>query len=163
MHYVVAKRALAPLFLANIYPFHERKSHSSFNKNHANDNGENCLHLPRFLLTLKSIDTYERANGGNEMSYHYPIDDTWTKEEVIQVVQFFSLIEQAYEKKVEKDILLAAYRGFKQVVPSKSEEKKLFATFKQGSGYSSFHVIKQAKETEERFIMMDKTKGKKLK
>lgn len=88
------------------------------------------------------------------MNYHYPIDDTWIKEEIIYVVQFFSLIEQAYERKVERKVIIAAYRKFKQVVPSKSEEKKLFATFKQGSGYSSFHVLKYVKITEDHFIKM---------
>lgn len=54
------------------------------------------------------------------MNYHYPLDDTWSKQEVIDVVNFFSLVEQAYEKQVKRDDFLAAYQKFKQVVDRKS-------------------------------------------
>ncbi|MBU5266518.1 UPF0223 family protein [Virgibacillus proomii] len=90
------------------------------------------------------------------MNYHYPIDETWLKEEVIQVVQFFTLVEQAYEKKVERDVLLAAYRAFKQIVPSKSEENKLFKAFEQSSGYSGYQAVKQARSTEKPFLSIRK-------
>ncbi len=33
------------------------------------------------------------------MNYAYPMDETWSTQEIIDVVNFFSLIEQAYEKK----------------------------------------------------------------
>lgn len=33
------------------------------------------------------------------MSYEYPIDETWSTEEIIDVVNFYSLVEKAYEKK----------------------------------------------------------------
>lgn len=88
------------------------------------------------------------------MNYHYPIDETWTKEEVIDVVQFFSLIERAYERKVNREEVLLKYKHFKQVVPSKSEEKTLFAQFEQQSGYVSYFVIRKAKETDQKFISM---------
>lgn len=88
------------------------------------------------------------------MSYQYPMDETWSTEEIIDVVNFFSLIEKAYEKQVEREEILALYRRFKQIVPSKSEEKKLFSQFQEASGYSSYHVIKQARETNESSIRM---------
>ncbi|APC48763.1 UPF0223 family protein [Virgibacillus halodenitrificans] len=88
------------------------------------------------------------------MSYHYPIDDSWTTQEIIDVVQFFSLIEQAYEKGAARQDIALLYRKFKQIVPSKSEEKKLFANFQQQSGYSSFQVVKKLKETEQGIIKM---------
>lgn len=90
------------------------------------------------------------------MSYHYPIDTTWSKQEIIDVVNFFSLVEQAYESQVECDILLAAYQKFKQIVPSKSEEKGCFADFQKASGYSSYHAVKKARETNGKTIKMDK-------
>ncbi|MFZ0474021.1 MAG: UPF0223 family protein, partial [Halobacillus sp.] len=44
------------------------------------------------------------------MSYHYPIDEIyWTKEEIIDVVNFYSMVEQAYEKQVNRDDLLLSY------------------------------------------------------
>jgi len=89
------------------------------------------------------------------MSYHYPIDTTWTKQEVIDVVGFFTLVEQAYETSVERDIFIAAYRKYKQIVPSKSEEKQSFAAFQKASGYSSYHVVKEARKTTEKMIKMN--------
>ncbi|MFB4167640.1 UPF0223 family protein [Virgibacillus sp. JSM 102003] len=88
------------------------------------------------------------------MSYHYPLDETWSKEEIIDVVNFFSLIENAYEQQVEREELLAAYRRFKDIVPSKSEEKTYFADFEKASGYASYPVVKKARESEQKTIKL---------
>ncbi|MFS0672301.1 UPF0223 family protein [Ornithinibacillus sp. 179-J 7C1 HS] len=88
------------------------------------------------------------------MNYSYPIDTSWTKEEIIDVIQFFSLIEKAYEKGMDRDILLAGYRKFKRVVPAKSEEKKYFQEFEKDSGYSPYQTMKKAKEIESGLIKM---------
>ncbi|GGA83523.1 hypothetical protein GCM10008025_28320 [Ornithinibacillus halotolerans] len=74
------------------------------------------------------------------MSYSYPFDISWSKQEIIDVVQFFSLIESAYEKGMDRDILLAGYRKFKQVVPSKSEEKNILQNL---NGTPDILVIKR--------------------
>ncbi|RWZ60745.1 UPF0223 family protein [Halobacillus fulvus] len=80
------------------------------------------------------------------MSYTYPIDEVhWTKEEIIDVVNFYSMVEQAYEKGVSRDDLMLAYTRFKQIVPSKSEEKKLCGQFEKESGYSCYRTVKQAR------------------
>ncbi|MGP4075074.1 UPF0223 family protein [Halobacillus sp. K22] len=82
------------------------------------------------------------------MSYHYPIDEIyWTKEEIIDVVNFYSKVEQAYEKQVNREELLLSYTRFKQIVPSKSEEKKLCGQFEKESGYSCYRTVKKAKES----------------
>ena len=39
-----------------------------------------------------------------------------------------------------------AYRRFKEIVPSKAEEKKLCGEFEEISGYSSYRAIKKAKD-----------------
>lgn len=88
------------------------------------------------------------------MGYHYPIDETWTKEEVVDVVNFFSLVEKGYEKSVNRDELILLYKRFKQIVPSKSEEKKLFSAFESASGYSSYHLIQKARASNENKIKM---------
>lgn len=88
------------------------------------------------------------------MNYAYPMDETWSTQEIIDVVNFFSLIEQAYEKKVRRTDLIQLYRRFKEIVPSKSREKQLFEEFKRSSGYSSYHVVKKARESEEALISM---------
>ncbi len=82
------------------------------------------------------------------MSYNYPIDEVyWSKEEIIDVVNFYSLVEQAYESSVKQDELLLAYTRFKQIVPSKSEEKQLCGKFEKESGYSCYRTIKRAKSS----------------
>ncbi|WP_096270027.1 UPF0223 family protein [Paucisalibacillus globulus] len=88
------------------------------------------------------------------MNYSYPVDLSWSKDEIIDVIQFFSLVEQAYEKGIEREILLAGYRKFKQVVPSKSEEKKYFADFEKDSGYSSYQTMKKARDSESIIVKM---------
>ncbi|MFC7321421.1 UPF0223 family protein [Halobacillus campisalis] len=83
------------------------------------------------------------------MSYNYPIDEVfWSKEEIIDVVNFYSLVEKAYENSVKKEDLLIAYTRFKQIVPSKSEEKQLGAKFEKESGYSFYRTVRQAKESQ---------------
>lgn len=79
------------------------------------------------------------------MNYSYPIDETWTKEEIIDVVNFFSLVERTYEEGILREDLLLAYERFKQIVPSKSEEKQLDAKFEKDSGYSSYRAVKKAR------------------
>jgi uncharacterized protein YktA (UPF0223 family) len=80
------------------------------------------------------------------LNYAYPISYDWTAQEIIDVVKFFEAIEKAYEEGIERDQLINAYRRFKEIVPSKSEEKKLCGEFEEISGYSSYQVIKKAKE-----------------
>ncbi|UOQ43179.1 UPF0223 family protein [Halobacillus salinarum] len=82
------------------------------------------------------------------MNYRYPIDETfWSKEEIVDVVNFYTLVEQAYEKSVKREELLLAYTRFKQIVPSKSEEKKLCNQFEKESGYSCYHTVKKARSS----------------
>ncbi|HLR07806.1 MAG TPA: UPF0223 family protein [Bacillota bacterium] len=92
------------------------------------------------------------------MNYHYPLDESWTKQEVIAVVHFFTLVEKAYEHRVRRRELLDAYNIFKQIVPSKSEEKKFFAEFQKASGYSSYAVVKQARNEQRDVIKMSNAK-----
>ncbi len=90
------------------------------------------------------------------MEIQYPISIEWSKEEVIKVVTFFQLIEQAYEGGANKDQIVNAYYAFKDVVPSKSEEKQIFKQFDQETGYSTFHAVKEARETERDKVVMNK-------
>lgn len=81
------------------------------------------------------------------MEYQYPIDYHWSTEEIVDVVKFFEHIEAAYEKGIDRDVLMNSYRRFKEIVPSKAEEKKVCGEFEEQSGYSSYRTIKRAKET----------------
>ncbi|PLR79222.1 hypothetical protein CU633_01570 [Bacillus sp. V3-13] len=80
------------------------------------------------------------------MEYQYPIDHNWSTEEIIDVIKFFEKVELAYEKGVDRDDLLNAYRRFKEIVPSKAEEKKLCSEFEEMSGYSPYKTVKRVKE-----------------
>ncbi|HGJ7152382.1 TPA: UPF0223 family protein, partial [Streptococcus pneumoniae] len=52
--------------------------------------------------------------------------------------------------------LLDSYKGFKAVVPSKSEEKRLGREFETVSGYSLYRAVQAAKEKEEGKISLGK-------
>ncbi len=89
------------------------------------------------------------------MEYQYPIDYTWTTVETVDVIKFFEAVEKAYEKGINKEEFMTAYRRFKEIVPSMAEEKKLCGEFEESSGYSSYQTIKKAKaaESEETITM----------
>jgi len=80
------------------------------------------------------------------MEYQYPIDHEWSTDEIIDVINFFQQIEKAYEQGIERDQLMNAYRRFKEIVPSKSEEKKICGEFEEMSGYSTYRTIQLSKE-----------------
>jgi uncharacterized protein YktA (UPF0223 family) len=82
------------------------------------------------------------------MDYQYPLDLDWSTEEVVEVISFFEAIENAYEKGIDRDQLMNVYRRFKEIVPSKAQEKKVCGEFEEVSGYSPYQVIQKAKESE---------------
>lgn len=81
------------------------------------------------------------------MEYQYPIDYHWSTDEIVDVIKFYEAIEKAYEKGIDRDELMNIYRRFKEIVPSKAEEKTICGEFEEISGYSSYRAIKKAKET----------------
>ncbi|KAB7669305.1 UPF0223 family protein [Bacillus sp. B1-b2] len=83
------------------------------------------------------------------MDYSYPIDLDWSTDEIVTVVSFFECIEKAYENGIDKSELMNQYRLFKQIVPGKSQEKKVCDEFEEVSGYSTYRTIKKAKELSE--------------
>ncbi|PYZ97836.1 hypothetical protein CR205_04380 [Alteribacter lacisalsi] len=83
-----------------------------------------------------------------------PISADWSKEEVIDVVNFFEMVDQAYSKGAEKEVLGALYKRYKEIVPSKSEEKQAFKEYEKQTGQSPYHTVKKARESEERIIKM---------
>ncbi|MBU7591962.1 UPF0223 family protein [Metabacillus halosaccharovorans] len=88
------------------------------------------------------------------MDYQYPISLDWSTEEIVDVIKFFECIEKAYEKGIERNELLTVYRRFKEIVPSKAEEKTICNEFEEVSGYSSYRIIKKAKDSNEHTIRM---------
>ncbi|OEC02706.1 hypothetical protein GY31_06590 [Lysinibacillus sphaericus] len=87
------------------------------------------------------------------MEYSYPFSIDWSTEEIVDVVKFFEGIELAYEKGIKREVMLAKYRRFKEIVPSQAEEKTIFREFEEASGYVSYPVVKQAKEADDGTII----------
>lgn len=80
------------------------------------------------------------------MEYQYPMDFSWTTEEVVDVIQFFEAVEKAYESRISKEEFMMAYRRFKEIVPGKADEKNYCDEFEGSSGYSAYALLKKAKE-----------------
>ncbi|MDQ6149029.1 UPF0223 family protein, partial [Staphylococcus haemolyticus] len=57
------------------------------------------------------------------MEYQYPLDLDWSNEEMVDVIAFFNKIENYYENSVNGQDLMNHYKRFKEIVPSKAEEK----------------------------------------
>jgi uncharacterized protein YktA (UPF0223 family) len=83
--------------------------------------------------------------GRVQVNYSYPIRHDWSTAEIIAVMAFYEAVEKAYESGILKEKLMDAYREFKKVVPSMSEEKTLDKEFEEVSGYVSYRVVKAAK------------------
>lgn len=88
--------------------------------------------------------------------YSYPLDLSWSTEELASVLSFFNDIEAAYETQVDSKKLLESYKVFKSVVPSKSEEKRLGREFESVSGYSFYRAVQLAKEKGEGKVSLGK-------
>ncbi len=79
-------------------------------------------------------------------NYSYPLDFSWSTEEISSVLSFLNQVEQAYEGGAQVTAIMAAYKDFKTVVKSKGEERRIDREFEASSGYSSYRILKQAQE-----------------
>ena len=76
--------------------------------------------------------------------YTYPIDYIlYSQEEIVELVKFFSLIEDANEGKSNKDTLLKSYKRYINILNNKTTEKQIDKDFEKASGYSIFRTIKK--------------------
>ncbi|MBM7636522.1 UPF0223 family protein [Streptococcus saliviloxodontae] len=89
-------------------------------------------------------------------NYSYPLDLTWSTDEISSVLHFLNQVEKAYETKVDAQVLLESYTQFKQIVKSKAQEKQIDREFEASSGYSTYRAVKAAKEKEKGFISLGK-------
>ncbi|KAF0426961.1 hypothetical protein GBO86_02800 [Pediococcus acidilactici] len=83
---------------------------------------------------------------GIKANFSYPLDERWDVQEITDVVNFFSKIEESYQKGVKRQVLKDAYDKFRQVVPNKSEEKRIYREFQQNSGMQPFQAVKQLRD-----------------
>ena len=78
--------------------------------------------------------------------YSYPIDyDLYNPEEVVVLVEFYALIEDANEGKANKEKLIKKYNEFRKIINSISTEKQIDKEFEKLSGYSIFKTIRKFK------------------
>ncbi|WP_025727979.1 UPF0223 family protein [Atopobacter phocae] len=87
-----------------------------------------------------------------KQNYHYPIDLSWNHQEIKDVINFFTVVEDVYEQGVDYENVLMSYKTFKNVVPSKSEERQISRDFEEVSGYSIYRVVTSAKELKQQFL-----------
>lgn len=80
-------------------------------------------------------------------NYTLPIDSNWTIDNIVTVSTFVDKVLQVYENGVLKVTLLAQYDKFRQVIPSKSEQKQFDRNFEQQTGFSIYRTIKLAQAT----------------
>lgn len=88
------------------------------------------------------------------MNYSFPINESWTTDEVIKVVECLAIVEKTYQQAVPAKQILEKYNSFKQVITSKSEEKAIGRRFERETGYSLYKTIQQAKEKADGMVRM---------
>ncbi|TSB45300.1 UPF0223 family protein [Alkalicoccobacillus porphyridii] len=82
------------------------------------------------------------------MNMNMPISLDWSTEEVVDVIHFFQGVEDAYQGGIKREDLMNRYRRFKEIVPSKSEEKQVCKEFDEQAGVSCYQAVKKAKAGE---------------
>ena len=87
------------------------------------------------------------------MNYTYPIDTSWTMEELLAVMALLQMVEKAYEGGVASSEAMAVYREYKNLGFSISDEKQLNRDFEEASNYSLYQLL-QALKSGEKFIKL---------
>ena len=78
--------------------------------------------------------------------YSYPIDyDQFTTEEIIVIVEFLAMVEDANQGNVNPHLLSKKHQEFRSVVNSISLEKQIDKAFEKTSGYSIYKTIQKYK------------------
>lgn len=62
------------------------------------------------------------------------------------MLSFLNQVEATYEKGADASAILTSYKLFKEVVKSKGQERQIDREFQEVSGYSTYQVVKAAKE-----------------
>ncbi|MBB6449439.1 uncharacterized protein YktA (UPF0223 family) [Geomicrobium halophilum] len=78
-----------------------------------------------------------------------PFSMDWTKEEIVKVVNFFTQVDDAYDKGTRAGTILKAYEEFKEVVPAKNEEKTYFRDYERQTNQSCWQTVQQARKVNE--------------
>lgn len=85
-------------------------------------------------------------------NYSYPLDFSWSAEEISSVLSFLNQVEAAYETGTEATKILETYQRFKTIVRSKGHERQIDRDFETVSGYSTYKVVKEAQKKQKGVI-----------
>lgn len=87
------------------------------------------------------------------MSYAYPLDSDWTKDEIIAVVELYAAVEQAYEQGIQVKQFKDKYAAFKRVASSISLEKTYDRAFEKLTHYSIYACRKKAQDLTDQSLL----------
>jgi len=80
------------------------------------------------------------------MTYTYPIDyEQFTTEEIITIVEFLDLVEQANTGKVDPVVFSKKHQEYRKVINSIAIEKQIDKAFQKVSGFSVHKTIQKYK------------------
>ncbi|MCF7927191.1 MAG: UPF0223 family protein [Candidatus Izimaplasma sp.] len=78
----------------------------------------------------------------------YPIDyDLFDNDEIIQIVEFYQLVEEANMKKVNPQVLSKKHKQYQTIINSKSIERQMEREFEKHFGISVYKTIKKYKKS----------------
>ncbi|ULQ48552.1 UPF0223 family protein [Liquorilactobacillus nagelii] len=78
----------------------------------------------------------------NKENANYPLLEEWTIAEIIQVTEFYRLVEELYQKKVDRQFFLDKYQTYLKIVPAKAAQKQLDHQFENETGCSIYRAVK---------------------
>ena len=89
-----------------------------------------------------------------EQNINYPIDPSWSVSEIEKVAHLFNLVADAYEVGINPAQFTKAYHDFKDVVPTKAQEKQLGREFYRQSGYQLYDVVKATRTSKQKRLKL---------
>ncbi|MGM9951774.1 MAG: UPF0223 family protein [Intestinibaculum porci] len=78
--------------------------------------------------------------------YDYPLDPSWSIDEITTVIALYNAVEKAYEGGISRNEFMSAYRAFTAIVDSQAMQKQLDRAFEKASSYSIYKVFKEAQK-----------------
>lgn len=114
------------------------------------------MFVGRKLVIINKVEKLNEWKIIMQNNYSYPLIEDWNQSELLAVINFYQLVEQAYENSqgVSRSEFLNAYKEFTNIVPSKMEQKQLEKEFKAVSTYDAYQVFKATKNSEAKYIKM---------
>lgn len=88
-------------------------------------------------------------------NYPIPLDLSWSTTEMVAVTQLVDAVFAAHETGIDREALLAKARAYRQILPTKSEQKQFERQIEQETGISIYQTIKAAEQTTKKQVKID--------